>query len=78
MLTSSVLGDGCCPQRLSPVLAELSSADLLVYVLQYQVGCPVYHAARYEAPIVRTTDAHRMRSYLKWTQLKIATEPVTT
>jgi hypothetical protein len=34
MMTSSVLGSGCCPQRLSPVLAELSSADLLVYSLQ--------------------------------------------
>jgi hypothetical protein len=31
LMASSVLGDGCCPQRLSPVWAELSSADLLVY-----------------------------------------------
>jgi len=67
MMTSSVLGDGGCPQRLSSVLAELSSADWLVYALRYQVGDSVYHVARHEAPIVRTTDAHRVRSYLKWT-----------
>jgi hypothetical protein len=51
MMTSSVLGDDCCPQRLSPVLAELSSADLRVYALRYPVGCSVYDAEKHEPPI---------------------------